>query len=394
MTSLRNMAQYAKSIHGCRQELIAESGAFKKLPDQIIEAGRRRVFLISGQQTQKLGIYDRFVRKLRDNNVKCFVFCAENHLTDRQVVERAANECTTYNCDAIVAFGGGSIIDIAKLVAVWIKNPDRTLYQMQGIGQIQNPGLPLYAVSTTGSGAESSACSIIRNSRQIDVYYSKYLLPSTVILDPDMMLRLPMDSMAQSMIMALTHAVEVCVSPSGFEYQADRANALVAMPIFFTYLEQCYKHGANMAMCLQMMMAPYYVGVSTRRIGFGHAHSLSMYVSERFGISQGKAGAVILPAILEYEFEEVKESLAELARAVHLCSVHATVDEAGRAFISGFRSLCRRVGLADSLPQIRLEECEDIAEMALADALQWKHPKKMNEKTMVTILKKVRQTND
>lgn len=394
MTSPRKMIQYAKSIHGCRQELMVDSGAFKQLAGKMIEQGRQRVVLISGKQTRKLKLYDRFVEELQDGGAKCFVFAFENNEMDRSDIRRCAALCLNNNCDAIVAFGGGSIIDVAKLVAAWVNNPYHSLYQMRGIGQIKNAGLPLYVVSTTGSGAESSACSMIRNNHQIYMYYSRHLIPGTVVLDPDLMLRLPMENMAQAMILALAHAVEAYISPASPEYQGDRANVLIAVPIFFSYLEQCYKHGGNTDTYIQMMMAPYYAGVSTRRIGFGYAHCLSMYIADKYHVSPGQACAAILPAVLEFEFQEAKSKLAELARAAHLCSAHASEDDAAKAFISGFRSLCRRVNLPDSLPQIQPEACGEEIENALIDAEQWKHPKKINEKFAVTILRKAQKAEE
>lgn len=388
MTSSRRMMQYAKSIHGCRQELVVDSGAFRQLPEKLVEQGRRRILLISGRQTQRLGLYDKFVSKLQNNGAKCFVWHIEKSDSDHQTVEKCTKFCKSYNCDVIVAFGGGKVIDVAKMVSVWVNNPDLSLYQMRGIGQIKNAGMPLYVVASTGSGAESSACSMLRNNHQILMYYSKYLVPSTVVLDPELLLRLPTDSMAQSMIQALTHAIEVYISPNGKKYQADRANVLVAIPIFFSYLEKCYRHDANPDVYLQMMMAPYYSGVSTRRIGFGYTHCLSMYISEKYNIAPGKVSATLLPVILNYEFDEIKEDLADLARAAGLCSVHASVEEAGQAFITGFCSLCHRIGITNSLRQIRPDDCSELIQLALYDAEQWKHPKKMNGKVALALLRK------
>ena len=243
---------------------------------------------------------------------------------------------------------------------VWLNNTDKSLYQMRGIGQIPRKGLPLYVVSTTCSGAESSACSLAHNERQISTYYSEYLVPDAVVLDPDLVLRLPMENMAAAAMLALSHATEAFISPLSKEFPADRANLLIAIPIFFSFLEKSYKHGAGNDGYLQMMMAPYYTGVATRRIGFGPAHSLSIYVSEKYSETPGKVSAVILPLVLENEFNEVKEELAVLARAAHLCSARATTEEAARAYISGIRSLCRRVDIPAALPFLKLEDSGDI----------------------------------
>ena len=290
----------------------------------------------------------------------------------------------------IVSFGGGSVIDLGKMVAAWLKNTDRSLYQMRGIGRIKNPGLPHYAVSTTCSGAESSACAFVLADHQIFMYFSEHLIPTAVVLDPNLVLRLPMENMASASVLALTHAIEAFVNPLAGEFPAERANLLIALPIFFTYMEKSYKHGSGNDAYLQMMMAPYYSGVASRRLGYGMTHSLATYISYKYKVSAGRTCAILLPAILEYEFNEVKADLALLARTAHICSARATEEEAARAFINGFRSICRRVDMPEDLSFLKSEDMNEITRLALFDAETWDLPKRMTQKTAVSILKKVR----
>ena len=391
MTSSKSLLRYTKKMNDHRQELLAEEGAFSDLAQLLIDRDVKRVFLISGKQTQKLKLYDSFVEKLQNSGIRCFVWAKVDKLAENSVIETCATECSTYNCEAIVAFGGGAVIDVAKMVSVWLKNPEYSLYQMRGINRIPKSGIPLYVVSTTCSGAESSACSILHDAdKQLSLYYSQYLVPDVTVLDPDLVLRLPMENMASAAILALSHAVEAFISPMAKEFPADKANIQIAIPIYFSYLEKSYKHGAGNDLYLQMRMAPYYTGVGTRRIGFGPAHSLIMYVAAKYGEVPGRVASILLPAVLEYEFDEVKEDLAQLALASHLCSARATTEEAAKAFISGFKSLCRRVDMPSSLPFLKLEDMGDIVRMAMYDAKLWGCPKKVNLKAGVSILKKAR----
>ena len=389
MSSPGKLLAYARKMHNCRQEVLADSGAFLQLADLLLKQNKRRILLLSGKQTQKLKLYDQFVDILQNGGAKVFIWVHEGKLPERAAVDKCAVECQTYNCDAIVAFGGGTIIDMAKMVSVRMTNPYSSLYQMRGVDCIYAPGVDLYVVSTTGSGAEGSACALIRQYQYISMYYSRYLIPKTVVLDPDLVLRLPMENMASAAILALTHAVEAYISPVSEEFPADRANVLISLPIFFSYLEKCYKHGVDNDTYLQIMMAPYYAGVAARRIGFGYTHSFAMYMADRYDMAPGCICATMLPVVLEYELDEVKDDLAELARAAHLCSSRATSEEAARAFISGFQSLCRRVGLDSKSPAIQNEDVPDLAELVLNDAKQWRHPKKMKTKQAAALLRKV-----
>ena len=390
MPSRKSLLRYAGKMKDTRQELLADVGAFEKLASQMVEQNIKRVYIIVGQQSRKLKLCDSFVQILQNAGVRCFLSTHKKIEPDRFSIEACASECQTYNCEAVVAFGGGKAIDVGKMVSVWRTNPWLSLYQMRGAGKIPNPGLPLYVAATTGSGAESSACALIRQGKQISLYYSEYLIPRTVVLDPDLVLRLPMESMAKASILALTHAVEAYVSPRASAFPADKANATIAVPIFFSYLEQCYKHGIGNEMYLQLMMAPYYSGVAARRIGFGYTHSLSLYLSDKYDIAPGSVCAVLLPIILEYEFDRIIDPLVELAALSHLCSSRATKEEAARAFIDGFKSLCRRVDLPAELSFLRMDDFGDIIRKAFNDAYQWSCPKKMTVKQAQAILKKLR----
>ncbi len=392
MASRRSLLKYAAGMKDQRQELMADIGSFEKLAEELIKRNVKRVYVIVAKSLQKLKLCDRFTEILKAANVRCFLSSCSEIRTTQATIEACAGECKTYNCEVIVAFGGGKTIDVAKLVAVWITNPGMSLYQMRGVNKIPRRGLPLYVAATTGSGAESSCCSLIRHDKQICMYYSEYLLPTSVVLDPDLVLRLPMENMANASILALTHAVEAYISPAGSAFAADKANADIAVPIFFQYLEKCYKHGLSNDMYLQLMMAPYYSGAASRRIGYGYTHSFSIYIAEKYNVTPGSVCAVLLPYILEYEFEQVKADLAELAKRAHLCSARATEEEAAKAFIEGFRSLCRRVDLPDSLPYLKIEDMNEIIELSLYDAKKWSSPKKLNRNTALPILRKARYT--
>ena len=390
MGANREILHYARKMNDCRQEVMADEGAFAELTRLLTQREVKRIYLISGKQTKKLKLYDAFIETLTLAGVRCFIYSEVDKIPDARTVERCAAQCQTYNCEAVVAFGGGTVIDVAKMVSVWVTNATKSLYQLRGVGMIPNPGVDLYAVATTGCGAESSAISFIQYEQQMCFFFSEHLVPKTVVLDPNLVLRLPTDSFLSASMLALTHAIEAYVSSVSPLFPADRANVMVAVPIFFSYLEPCYKHSVSNEKYLQMMMAPYYAGVASRRIGFGPAHCISMRIAEKYGIPQGRACAAVLPLILEMEFDVISAQLAELARASHLCSAKATQDEAARSFIDGIRSLLRRVNIPDTLTCLKAEDYNGIMEMVLLDVKNWGCPVKLNNRMRLSILRRLR----
>ncbi|MBP5492502.1 MAG: iron-containing alcohol dehydrogenase [Clostridiales bacterium] len=388
MSNARSFLRYARIMQDRRQDLMADTGALSELPNRLLEDGIKRIYFISGKQTKKLKLYDAFLEDLESKGIRCFTCDKVDASTDGRIIETCATECRNYNCEAIVAFGGGTVIDIAKLVSAWVANAERSLYQMRGIGKIPNPGVDLHVISTTGSGAESSACSFVRYDQQTCLFYSEHLIPKSVVLDPDLLLRLPMDNLAAAGLFALTHAIEAYVSLQAEEFPADKANVMVAVPIFFSYLEKCYRRGGvSNDMYLQLMMASYYSGIATRRIGFGYAHCFAMRISEKYDIMPGHACAAVLPEILRYEFDKISKPLSELAKAAHLCSARASEEQAALALIEGVESLCRRVQLPASLTCLKSEDFNGIIEMVQLDSKQWGCPKRITAKTAVDLMR-------
>jgi len=390
MNANRELLHYVKKMNDCRQEVLADEGAFDELARILIQRGMKRVYLISGKQTKKLKLYDAFVETLTLAGIRVFVFSDLDKYPDARSVERCAAQCQTYSCEAVVAFGGGTAIDVAKVVSVWVTNPTKSLYQLRGIDRIPNPGIDLYAVATTGSGAESSACSFIRYDQQQSFFFSEHLVPKTVVLDPNLVLRLSTENFLSASLLAITHAVEAYVSSISPLFPADRANVMVAVPIFFSYLEKCYKHNVTNDKYLQMMMAPYYAGVASRRIGFGPAHCLAMRIAEKYEISPGRACAAVLPLVLEMEFDSIVKPLSELALASHLCSAKATEEEAARAFIEGLRSLLRRLNVSPNLSVLKADDYNGIIEMVLLDAKNWGCPVKLNSRMILSLLRQLK----
>ncbi len=387
----KDLVRYAHKMQDARQEVLVDIGAFSNLVDLLVSRDVKRLYFISGKQTKKLKLYDSFIDSLNQAGIRSFIYSEVDKFPDSRTVERCAAQCQTYNCDAIVALGGGTVIDVAKLVSVWVTNANKSLYQLRGIGKIPNPGVELYVVATTGSGAEASACSLIRDDQQISLFYSEHMVPKTVILDPNLILRLPTENLVSAALVAFTHAVEAYVSSFSMEFPADRANVLVAVPIFFSYLEKCYKHGVkNDVMYLQVMMAPYYSGVATRRIGFGLAHSLALRIAYKYDLPLGKVCAALLPVVLEAELDYIAEPLSELALCAHLCSAKATKEDAALAFIEGVRSLMRRVNVSETVTSLKADDYNEIIEMVLLDLKTWGCPMKVSYKTLIGILRAIK----
>jgi len=382
----RSTLRYAQHMEEYRQILMADYGAIAEIPDLLRENGLKRALLLSGRTTQKLHLYDNLAESIRETGARCFVHAGISSMPTTEMIEKSVAIYHEFNCDCIIAFGGGSVIDAAKLIGAKIANPKQSFYQMAGVGNIKNNTPPIIAVATTGCGTESSGFAILRDNDRTRCFNSGKLLPFAVVLDPDLSLRLPNEVLAVAGMTALTHAVEAYISTFSSSFPADSSNSLVAVPLLLTYLEPAYKKGITPEMNMQPLMAPYYAGVAYRRIGFGYTHAFAMALSDKYGLAYGEVCAALFPEILNFQKDVVGDKLAKLANIAHLCSPRASTEEAADAFIEGTRRLSKKMNLSSSFKDLKREDYNGIIELTFLEAKCFGVSKKMTSKAAEVLL--------
>ncbi len=242
-------------------------------------------------------------------------------------------------CEAVIAIGGGSVLDAAKMAALLHTNPG-PLRKFDGIQKAKNPPLPILAVpSTAGTGAEITLAAVITDPdthRKIPVVDTK-LIPSYIALDPNLMKGLPPGITASTGMDALTHAIESYLATSSVPSTEVQAKA--AVRLIFSYLSRAYQDGDDIEAREAMALAAFYAGAAFDRTSVGYVHGVAHQLGRVCDTPHGTANAMVLPEVLEAYGDNVHVRLAELAMVAGTAVTGESIEQQANGFIEAIRRL-------------------------------------------------------
>ncbi len=224
-------------------------------------------------------------------------------------IRAGVEELKRFNADAIIALGGGSVMDAAKAMRLFYENPQLSVRELslpfldarKRIAEFPQVAhkLRLVAIPTTsGTGSEVSPAAVISVGPRKVTLVDYSLLPDTAIVDPTLTLTMPPEITADTGIDALTHALEAAVSV--FASPFTDAFCLQAINLILTALPRAYRDGSDLEARTSMHNAATIAGLAFSNAFVGLNHALAHPVGARFGIAHGRANAIFLPHVLRY----------------------------------------------------------------------------------------------
>jgi alcohol dehydrogenase len=273
-----------------------------------------------------------------------------------------------HDCQAIVAVGGGSPIDAAKLIGARAKHA-KPVVKLAGLFRAWRGMLPLYAVPTTaGTGSEVTIVAVMSDtaSRRKRLAMDLQLMPTAAALDGSLMTGLPPHITAATGMDALTHAVEAFVSRNA-KPETD-ALALEATQLIMTHLERAYAEGGDLEARQNMARASHLAGIAFTQIGVGYVHAIAHNFGARYHTPHGMANAIVMPHVLEYSLPACADRLAQMARACGLATGDGNDEADAQAFIARIRELKATFGIPERLDALRATDIPAIAKAARAEA--------------------------
>ena len=277
-------------------------------------------------------------------------------------------------CDAVLAVGGGSVMDAAKAIALSVKNPKQPMRSMAGYFKAKRGPVPLYVMPTTaGTGSEVTVAAVVSDPQAQckRVVVDTRIVPRVAAIDPLWMTGLPPAVTAATGIDALTHAVEAFI---GRWSSASTDNmALAAVGLIFKHLPQAVTQGDDLQAREQMAMASTYAGIAFTRANVGYVHAIAHQLGGRYHTPHGLANALVLPHVLRFLLPSTASRLALLAVRAGLGPANAPSDVLAQRFIDGVERLLRQVGIPQTLPTLRRQDIPSLARDALREA-HWGYP--------------------
>ena len=336
--------------------------------EQVAILGFTRVIIVTDNFLGGSGILDGIKSTLADTNVEFVVY--DGVLPDPSFDQVQAGEALlrTEKCQAVIAVGGGSVLDAAKMMAMLHTNPG-PLEKFDGIQKCKKPGLPLFAVPTTaGTGSEITLAAIITDPvshKKIPVVDSK-MIPGYVALDAEIMKGMPPGITAATGMDALTHAVESYLSKASNE--ATEIQARAAIRLIFKYLVKAYHDGSDMEARDGMALASFYAGAAFGKTSVGYVHGIAHQLGRVCGTPHGNANAMVLPEVLAAYGDCVHQRLADLARLVNLGETGSSSSQLAGLFIQAIIDMRQEMDLPLQPQDLKLQDVPGIVEEALTEA--------------------------
>jgi alcohol dehydrogenase len=349
--------------------LLEGENSLNQLPQLIKSKGIKHVLIVTDKGITKLGLIDGFLEGLNSVGTNYVIY---DHTVPNPTIENIEEALMLYQkneCEAIIAFGGGSPMDCAKGVGARVARPKKSLSQMRGQLKVRKEIPPLIAIPTTaGTGSEATIAAVISNSQTHEKYVinDTVLIPHYAVLDPLLTMKLPPNITAATGMDALTHAVEAYIGRSNTtetkQYSKD------AILLIFTNLYEAYSNGTNLTARTNMQKASYLAGLAFTRAYVGYVHAIAHTLGGFYNTPHGLANAIILPHILEYYGETVHKPLAELADLIGITKAADTEEVKSKKFIDAIKKLNADMNIPTKIDGIIDRDIPIMVERALKEA--------------------------
>ena len=368
--------------------LLVGPGSAARLGRAVADFGHRRVLLVTDAVVMERGLTASLSDALAAAGVQVTVFAAVTADAPIPVIEQGLALYTSHECEAIVAFGGGSVMDAAKVIDLAAANgkPPRDLV---GYFKGRHGPAPIYAVPTTaGTGSEVTVAALISDpdaGTKMMVADSR-LVPEMAALDPDLMTGLPPAVTAATGMDALTHAVEAYIS----QWANDTTDrwALAAAGMIWENLPRAWRDGTDLAAREQMALASTYAGLAFTRANVGNVHAIAHQLGGRHHVPHGLANAIMLPSVLRFSLPAAAPQLARLAQRVGIAGRSETV--LARKFVDAVQALNDALQIPRTLAALREEDLDALAAAACHEAdFNYPVPRRMTPADCKTLLRQV-----
>ncbi|MGJ8670535.1 MAG: iron-containing alcohol dehydrogenase [Oceanococcus sp.] len=352
--------------------------------------GHKKILIVTDEVLVQLGLLDKMKAELEQLNLDYVVYDGVKPDPTVTQIEAGYQLLASNGCDAILAVGGGSSIDAAKIIGARAKN-NKPVVKMAGLFRIFKGILPLYAVPTTaGTGSEVTIAAVISDpdqQRKLPAMDLK-LMPTAAALDGALMAGLPPHITSATGMDALTHAVEAYVSRNAMKKTDEKA--VEAARLIMENLPTAVMDGGNLLARQNMARASHLAGIAFTQAGVGYVHAIAHNFGALYHTPHGLANAIVMPHVLDYSKVNCAGRLADLAKACSIGPAGGSDNELADAFIERIREMNRSFDIPTHLKDLREEDVERIASAALSEArFTYAVPRYMDKSTCAGIVRQM-----
>tara|TARA_Y100000748_G_scaffold228109_2_gene192342 strand:- start:2563 stop:3726 length:1164 start_codon:yes stop_codon:yes gene_type:complete len=351
-------------------QILCESGSAAQLGELCKLRDAHRVLIVTDPGITKIGLLNDVLPTLAKAQVAAEVFDQVEADPPESVVLAAVEQAKAMQAELIIGFGGGSSMDVAKLVAL-LAHPDcaQTLQDIYGVGNARGQRLPLIQVPTTaGTGSEVTQIAIITTGATTKMgVVSPILLPDLALLDADLTLGLPFHVTAATGIDAMVHAIEAYTSKLKKNPLSDML-AREALRLLAGNLDAVVQDGQNREARQAMLLGALLAGQAFANAPVAAVHALAYPLGGHYHIPHGLSNALVLPTVIEFNAPAAAPLYAELAPLiVGPDLVPGDADSLTEQLVRALGDLSPRCGLPSRLRDAGVPK--DALEMLAKDAM-------------------------
>jgi len=343
--------------------------SYGEMADAFILRDIDRVLIVSDQNVYKFGLTKIVEDELKKSNIQYSMFL---DVTPNPTFKNIYDGLTVYKkdgCHGIIAIGGGSVMDCAKVIGILATN-GKTIEKYKGIFKVHKNMPTMVAFPTTsGTGSETTVAAVVRNEKTGEKFpiESMRAVPKFAFLEPRLLLNLPPQVYATTGMDALTHAVEaylnIDTTPKTKKY------SLEAIKLIHENLVKGYNDKTDLDAKSKMLYASFLAGKAFTRSMVGNVHAIAHALGGKYNLPHGYLNAIILPHILDLYKSKSKKKLSHLAILIGVGKSENKAIDNATLFIDYIKSLNKTFNLPVKIKEIKEEDIEALAKASYKEAV-------------------------
>jgi len=329
----------------------------------------KKAALVTDMSLYKLGMTAKIEKSLKDNGIDTLVINDINGEPTTEEAQAVFEKVRDFKADIIIALGGGSVIDVVKVAALLFKNGEGNIYNLFPAGSVKNfPMKTIIIPTTAGTGAETTQNAIFIDSRtgRKESVISPLMLPSIVIIDPELTVGLPKFVTAFSGMDAFAHCAECYIGKKNNPFS--EFYALKGVELIAKNIRIAYNDPGNLDARVAMQIGAMYGGTAIAAAGTTAVHALAYPLGARFHVPHGVSNAMLLPSVFEYSMDAMEDKLAVMGKYMGLDVEGKSASEAARLTIDELYKFNADLGIPTKLQEygVKPEDVDILVEEGMA----------------------------
>lgn len=369
--------------------IVLQNGGLTKIVEIAGHLLGKRVVLVTDKGLRNLGLLTPATKALEQAGIAISIFDDVQADPPESNVIALKDQIVAHETTGVLAIGGGSSMDVAKVAALLAKSGE-ALNDIYGVNIARGPRLPLVLIPTTaGTGSEVTPISIITTgASEKKGVVSPLLLPDMAVLDADLTVGLPAAVTAATGIDAMVHAIEAYTSASSNNNPLSRSLARNALQLLGANIRTAVFEGQNRDARAAMLLGSLLAGQAFANSPVAAVHALAYPIGGHFHVPHGLSNALVLAHVLRFNLPEASHVYAEIATDVFPELGAISAELRGEAFVERLAELSRELGVPQRLRDLNIAK-DDLPKLA-RDAMKQtrllvNNPRKVTEADALTI---------